>query len=90
MNKTERWIIAGRVQGVGFREWLVDAAHGDSVRGYVRNREDGTVEAIVSANDAKLDELAARARIGPPAASVSSLDRSPVLERNLPPLFERR
>lgn len=90
MSTTERWIIAGQVQGVGFREWLVDAARRASVRGHVRNRGDGTVEAIVSSDGAKLDELAALARVGPAAASVSSLDRSTVAERELPPLFERR
>lgn len=90
MSTTERWIITGRVQGVGYREWLVDAARQASVRGHVRNRDDGTVEAIVSAADARLEDLAALARVGPRSAIVSSLDRSPIAERELPPEFERR
>ena len=91
MSGTERWLIRGRVQGVGYREWMVDAARRTGVRGYVRNLPNGTVEAIVSADQVDaLDRLATLCRAGPDAASVQSLDRSPAAGRDLPAFFERR
>ncbi len=46
MPKTIRVIISGRVQGVGYRAWTVAMAGDSGLKGWVRNRSDGTVEAV--------------------------------------------
>ncbi len=48
-DSAERIVIEGRVQGVGFRAWAMDEAERRSIRGWVRNRRDGTVEALLIA-----------------------------------------
>lgn len=67
---TRRLEIRGRVQGVGYRYALCDAAERLGVTGWVRNRRDGSVEAVVQGTPEQLDELIAWARRGPPAARV--------------------
>ncbi len=90
MSVAERWILSGRVQGVGYREWMVAAARRAALRGLVRNRPDGTVEVLVAADrqDA-LDALAARSRDGPPGSEVLAVSRLPMDDRDLPDPFER-
>jgi acylphosphatase len=63
--------IAGIVQGVGYRAWMVHRAEHLGVSGWVRNRGDGTVEALVHGDTAAVEELLRNCRIGPPAASVT-------------------
>jgi acylphosphatase len=65
--------VSGRVQGVGFRAGLRDEARGRGVRGWVRNRADGTVEALLRGAPAQVDAVIAWARRGPPGARVSAL-----------------
>jgi acylphosphatase len=69
-----RLIVRGRVQGVGFRYALVDAATMMGADGWVRNRRDGTVEALVQGEDAIVDAVVAWCRRGPPAARVTTVD----------------
>lgn len=71
----ERLIIQGRVQGVGYRAWAVDQARRLGVRGWVRNRTDGTVEMLAAADDEALDRFVAICKEGPPAANVTRIDR---------------
>ena len=52
-----RLVISGRVQGVGFRDWMVREAGRLGVSGWVRNRRDGTVEALVDGDTASVEEL---------------------------------
>ena len=70
-----RLLISGRVQGVGYRAWLVTEARRLGVTGWVRNLADGRVEALLQGAPAKLDRLAAACADGPPGAAVSRIDR---------------
>jgi acylphosphatase len=66
-----RVTISGRVQGVGFRYALADEARTRNLRGWVRNRRDGSVEAVVAGDEADVEAVIAWARHGPAAARVS-------------------
>ena len=70
----KRLVIAGRVQGVGFRAWMTDRARALGVSGWVRNRIDGTVEALVAGDVAAVEELLRLCRRGPRLAEVTSID----------------
>jgi acylphosphatase len=65
-----RLVIAGRVQAVGFRAWTLDRAVRLGLRGWVRNRRDGTVEALVAGDDDAVAAMIEACRQGPPAARV--------------------
>ncbi|HQY27523.1 MAG TPA: acylphosphatase [Burkholderiaceae bacterium] len=69
-----RLTIHGLVQGVGFRAWLARQARRRGLVGWVRNRPDGTVEAVVAGGQAEVDELIRWAARGPPAARVIRVD----------------
>jgi acylphosphatase len=69
----KRLVISGRVQGVGFRAWLVHKANELGASGWVRNRPDGTVEALIAGDTATVEELARLCRRGPRLAEVSSI-----------------
>jgi acylphosphatase len=69
--------ISGRVQGVNFRAAMCDAARREGVSGWVRNRRDGTVEALVHGEPAAVAALLAWAQRGPPAARVARVDQAP-------------
>jgi len=69
----KRLVISGRVQGVGFRFAMVAEAARLGVTGWVRNRRDGTVEAVVDGDAASVAALIQWARLGPPGARVASL-----------------
>lgn len=71
---TIRLCIAGRVQGVGFRDAMRREAERLGVAGWVRNRAAGEVEAIVQGDKAALDALLAWARRGPAAARVERVE----------------
>jgi len=76
-------VITGRVQGVSFRVSMKDAALRFGVDGWVRNRDDGAVEALVQGEEGNVAKLLAWARMGPPGAAVLSLERA-LLESNPP------
>jgi len=69
--------IEGRVQGVGFRWWTVGEARRLGLRGWARNRADGSVEVLAIGESAAIDALEAACRAGPPAAQVTAVLRSP-------------
>lgn len=69
--------IHGLVQGVGYRNALLAEALRLGLDGWVRNRADGTVEALIHGPAPALDALVAWARRGPPAARVSGVDLAP-------------
>ena len=69
-----RLVVAGRVQGVGFRWFARATADGLRLSGWVRNRRDGTVEAEVVGERAAVQACVERLREGPPGADVARLD----------------
>lgn len=69
-----RLLVEGRVQGVGFRDAMCEVAQVQGVRGWVRNRRDGAVEALVQGTDEAVARVVAWARRGPPAARIDRFD----------------
>jgi acylphosphatase len=82
--------VSGRVQGVGYRVSLQDEARRLGVSGWVRNRSDGSVEALLQGTPQALDALIAWARRGPPGARVTALAESSVEHEPAQPGFELR
>lgn len=82
--RTRQIRVKGRVQGVGFRYALRDEAERRGITGWVRNRADGSVEALVCGDDQSVDALIAWARRGPAAARVDE-----VHEEAAEPQFQR-
>jgi len=66
--------VAGRVQGVWFRESCRDRALAAGVSGWVRNLDDGRVEVVLEGPAAAVDEVVAWCRQGPPRARVDRVD----------------
>jgi acylphosphatase len=71
--RTVRVRITGRVQGVGYRAWVEAEAIARSLEGWVRNRRDGSVEALFSGAPGSVADMLAACRNGPPAALVNAL-----------------
>lgn len=69
----KRLIISGQVQGVGYRQWLLNRAAAAGLAGWVRNRLDGTVEALIAGETDAVEELVRQCRRGPRLASVSAI-----------------
>jgi len=67
-------VVHGYVQGVGFRWYTREVARRLSVRGYVRNRPDRSVEVVAEGSERALNELLSCLRVGPSAASVRRVD----------------
>ncbi|MGH6665987.1 MAG: acylphosphatase, partial [Pseudolabrys sp.] len=68
-------IVRGRVQGVGYRAFVEHEALRHGVEGWVRNRRDGTVEAVFAAKPEKVDVMIEACRRGPYAAHVEAIDQ---------------
>lgn len=66
--------VQGFVQGVGFRDFLTMAAQRDKLDGWVRNRADGSVEALVSGATKAVENFVAAATHGPRGARVTAVD----------------
>lgn len=74
MSEVRRLLVRGLVQGVGFRYALTREAQRLALRGWVRNRLDGRVEAVACGEAAALDALQRWAGRGPPAARVEAVE----------------
>jgi acylphosphatase len=87
-----RWLIRGVVQGVGFRHATRREALRLGLRGWVRNRGDGTVEVVAVGDATRLDALERWARHGPPAARVEQVEAAAMpddaVEQLDPPVAE--
>ena len=71
-----RFIVSGRVQGVGFRYFAIRAARRVGVAGTVRNLPDGTVEAIAEGSETALNEFRSELERGPSYGHVSQVDET--------------
>ena len=70
MRAARRFVISGRVQGVGFRYFTQDAARREGLHGFVRNNDDGTVEAVAEGESEALERFERAIRRGPSRARV--------------------
>lgn len=69
--------VEGRVQGVWFRGWVVEQARARGLTGWVRNRCDGTVEALFCGPSSVVEDMVALCWSGPPAAVVGAVTDHP-------------
>lgn len=81
MNYARRYVVTGRVQGVGFRWFVENEASKIGVAGWVRNRQDGSVEVLASGTKTQLDSLYDVLQRGPRAARVDFVQ---VIEADVP------
>jgi acylphosphatase len=72
-----RVVISGRVQGVWYRGWTVEQARSRDLAGWVRNRADGTVEALFCGPQETVRAMIEACRQGPPAARVDAIKETP-------------
>jgi len=79
MTKAVKAIITGRVQGVWYRGWTQETARRLGLDGWVQNRRDGTVQAVFSGPEDKVDEMLRLCEEGPEYAFVSSVEHIPHL-----------
>ena len=77
---TRRYVVSGRVQGVGFRDFVRRAARGHGVRGWVRNREDGRVETVATGDAGALGGFEGQLRDGSRLSRVESVETSDLEE----------
>lgn len=85
-----RVIISGRVQGVGYRNWTVKTAGQRGLKGWVRNRTDGTVEAIFSGDESTIQAMIESCKKGPLIARVDRIEQFTHDETVTDPIFTAR
>ncbi|HEX6213676.1 MAG TPA: acylphosphatase [Vicinamibacterales bacterium] len=73
MRMARRFVISGRVQGVGFRYFTQDAARREGLHGFVRNNDDGTVEAVAEGESEALERFERAIRRGPSRSRVEQV-----------------
>lgn len=88
-TQTVRIRVSGRVQGVWYRGWTQENAIGLDLNGWVRNRRDGSVEAVLSGERTAIDAMIGRCHQGPPHARVEKIDVEE-FDEELGPGFEIR
>jgi acylphosphatase len=81
--------VFGKVQGVGFRAFTQRAARRRSVRGWVRNRQDGSVEALLIGDDSDVAAVVENCRRGPATARVDRLEQTPAADDGSPGFVAR-
>lgn len=90
MERSVRLAIGGRVQGVGYRYWTVTTARRLGLRGWVRNRADGSVEALVAGDSAVVGRMIEACRQGPAGARVVRVDVTEAEATDLPERFTQQ
>jgi len=85
MHVIRHVLIRGRVQGVGFRAFVEYTALEQGLQGWVRNRRDGTVEAVFAGPQHAVDATIATCRTGPGSARVDHLDQRDARREELDP-----
>jgi len=76
-----RYVVQGRVQGVGYRYFVLRHAEELGLAGYAKNQADGTVEVVAEGADEALKQLEERLNEGPSFAHVSGVEREAIAER---------
>ncbi|MBZ2177508.1 MAG: acylphosphatase [Acidobacteriota bacterium] len=87
MTLCRRYLIRGRVQGVGYRAFAQREAVRLGLRGWVRNLDDGSVEALAAGSASRLDEFEGSLHRGPRWAEVRGVDRHEEPAASAPPGF---
>jgi acylphosphatase len=82
-RRVVRFFVIGRVQGVGFRAFLIREANARALDGWARNRADGSVEALAAGPEAAIAAFIEAAWRGPSAARVDDLREAPADEAEL-------
>ncbi|MDX2191914.1 MAG: acylphosphatase [Gemmatimonadales bacterium] len=85
-----RFLATGRVQGVGYRNFVVRVARRLGLAGWTRNLPDGTVEVVTAGDAGELAQLEEELHRGPPFARVAGVTRGPAPAGPLPTPFEMR
>ena len=85
----ERVEIFGKVQGVGFRAFVTRCARAHGLRGWVRNRRDGSVEAFLIGDPGAVAAVVEQCRRGPPVAHVDRVESVPAQDDSSPGFTER-
>lgn len=80
-----RIVVRGRVQGVGYRDWTRRAAKDRGIEGWVRNRRDGSVEAVLAGPAPAVAAMIEACRRGPPSAAVTSIEEHDATGTDLAP-----
>ena len=78
-----RLTIRGQVQGVGYRAFVEDEAIARGLKGWVRNRRDGAVEAVIGGEPQEVDAMIAACRHGPRSARVDTIEIAEAGEKAL-------
>lgn len=87
MTAARRWVVRGRVQGVGFR-WFVSRRAGElGLEGFARNLDDGSVEIVARGSEAAVDELERHIRMGPRLSRIDNVETGDVPHDLLLPKF---
>ena len=89
-EKIVRARITGRVQGVSYRAWTRDAARSRGLSGWVRNCEDGSVEAVFAGPPDEVNAMLTACHAGPPAADVDEVETGPADEAEADGSFQIR
>lgn len=90
MSHAWRLIVSGRVQGVGYRAFAAREAVRLGLSGWVRNRRDGTVEAVIGGDPAALEAMREAMLRGPTFARVAAIQQTEAPHDDLPTPFETR
>jgi acylphosphatase len=79
-----RVLVKGRVQGVGFRDFVENEAVSRGLSGWVRNRRSGEVEMVLSGLPHAIDGMIAACRRGPRLASVTAIESESIVDQAWP------